>query len=636
MSLENPNSVVPPVPSANEMNSGDACSDTSSLSGTGGLSGAVSGRTDPRGTAETRRTPNIILREAKGQRSALAAELAAATGISLIAARILVSRGLDDPEKVRCYLTPNLRHQLPNPCDIKNMIQAAELVLDAIDAGEQITVYTDFDVDGVSAGAQLFLYLRALGAKVNTYTPSRFAEGYGLVCAAVEKLAKLGTQLLITVDCGISCHQEFILAKQLGMRSIVVDHHIPGELPPADVVVDPAQEGCPFQEHKLAAAGLVWMMLIVLRQKARERRGDEAAKSLPDPKDFLDLAALGTICDMVPLMGLNRVIAHRGVEAMRMSTRPGLVALRQIAGVDANPRFGSGQVAFALGPRINAAGRLAEASDVIQMLTTEDSIRARSIASSIDRLNDERRRVEESVRVSCVQKLELDPTLLARPAFAVFGEDYHIGVIGIVAQRLVEQFFRPAAVMAPGEMLSSDGTRQRVIKGSVRSVPGFHVAEALRSISELLITHGGHSEAGGFSLRFENLEKFQAAFVSRAEELLGRDPRAKSITADLEISLADIDFDLVHELMRFQPFGVGNPSPVLITHGVDIRSVTSMAEKHIRVRFSQGESSVGAVGWGMLGNPLIRKGQRVSIAYQPEINTYQGVSSVQLNLRDVW
>ena len=582
--------------------------------------------------------PSVLLREiACDEVFAQAKVLAEATGISLIAARILLCRGVNTPELVDCFLRPNMQNQIPNPIGIKNISDAADLLLEFAANKEQITVYTDFDVDGLSAGAQLFLYLKALGAKVNTYTPSRFAEGYGLVCSAVETLAKAGTKLLVTVDCGISSHKEFALAKRLGMKSIVLDHHIPSGLPPADVVVDPAQEGCAFQEYKLAAAGLVWMLLVVLRQRARERMKDNVlAESLPNPKDFLDLAALGTICDMVPLNAINRVIAHRGVEALRVSRRPGIVALKKVAGLESNARFGAGHVGFALGPRINAAGRLADAADVMRMLTTEDSIDAEKIASTIDRLNEERRRVEEEVKLSCLDHLQRNPLLTAQPAFAIFGEEYHIGVIGIVAQRLVEHFNRPAAVMAPGEMIIGGGERRAVIKGSVRSVPGFHVADVLQSLSPLLLSQGGHREAGGFSLAIENLEKFQSAFIAKAVEIFGDAPPKRRISADIIVKLNEIDFILVNELQLFAPFGVGNSSPVLVTNQVDVSSVNAMGEKHIRVRFTDGTNTVVGVGWGMQSNALLRKGKRVSIAYQPEINVYQGVSSVQLNLRDVW
>ena len=572
------------------------------------------------------------------ERAALVAELRSTLGLSSVAARVLVARGLTDVEMARAFLNPSLRDHLPSPRAIKNIDEAATLILDTIQKGERITIYTDFDVDGVSSGAQLYLYLRALGANVSTYTPNRFTEGYGLVLSAVEKIARGGTQLLITVDCGISSHAEFALAKRLGMKGLVVDHHEPHGLPPADIIVNPAQDGCPFKEHKLAAAGLVWMLLIVLRHHARERslkRPDGRELVLPDPKDFLDLAALGTICDMVPLVGINRVIAHRGLDAMKQSTRPGMVALKNVAGADSKYTFGAGQVSFQLGPRINAAGRLSDAGEVVQLLTTNDSVRANTISQAIDRLNDRRKTVEESCKDECIRAVLADPELRDRGAYAVFGEKYHLGVIGIVAQRLVEQFYKPSAVMAPGE-LTKAGKTIPVIKGSVRSVKGFHVAEALQALAPYLLSHGGHAEAGGFSLLPERLHEFQAAFVELAERVLTPELRRRRWTADLEVTLGDIDFDVVNELQLFAPFGVGNPSPLFVTRGVMIESVVSLKQKHVRVRLSAGGFHHGGVGWSKQGHPLLRKGERVSVLYSPELNTYQGVSNVQLNIKELW
>jgi len=264
-------------------------------------------------------------------------ELVAQLNVSTVLARILVARGVDSVEKAQAFLFPSLRDHLPDPQGIKNIATAAEMMLEAIEAGQQITIYSDFDVDGLSSGAQLDLYLSALGGIVNRYTPNRFTEGYGVVKSAIEKLGRARTELLITVDCGISSLSEIALAKRLGMKVIVVDHHYSQELPPADVIVNPTQPGCEFKEHQLCAAGLVWMLLIVLRQCARTRSSTELQQrlsQLPDPKDFLDLAALGTICDMVPLTGLNRIIASRGVEVFRVTKRPGLEALKVVSGLD--------------------------------------------------------------------------------------------------------------------------------------------------------------------------------------------------------------------------------------------------------------------------------------------------------------
>lgn len=554
--------------------------------------------------------------------------VASALGISAVTARVLVCRGIATPEAARSFLYPSLREHLPDPRGIKNIEAAARRIVAAAAEGRQITVYTDFDVDGLSAGAQLFLFLQALGARVNHYTPNRFSEGYGISQEAIETLTKAGTELLVTVDCGVSNAREIALAKRRGMEVIVIDHHQVQELPPADIVVDPAQEGCSFAEHELCAAGLVWMLLIVLRQEA-ERREEFAATERPNPKDFLDLAALGTICDMVPLVGLNRLIAARGIEALRETNRPGLAALKHAAGVENKKRFGCSHVSFGLGPRINAAGRLDDPGQVFELLTTKSPSKAKTIAAKLNRLNQERKSIEETVRQHCLETIECE-AMHDEPAFAMYGDDYHSGVIGIVAQRLVEQFHKPAAVMAPGE------AGENVIKGSVRSIRGFHVAEVLAELGDILLKHGGHAQAGGFSLLPENLAEFRRRFAEAASRRLLPDDYVRSRTADAEVQIGDVIFDVVSELASLQPFGIGNPAPLLIARELRVDSVQSLGNGHLRLRLTDGSAFIGAVAWRFRGHPLLTRGKKISIAFVAEINSYKGMSSVQLNIREVW
>ena len=565
----------------------------------------------------------------RAQSLSLAQELS----LSPITAEILASRGIDSAGAAKSFLSPSMREQLPDPTNILNIEKAANLILDTVFAGDQITVYCDFDVDGVSSGSQLVLFLRALGAKVNIYTPNRFTEGYGLSRTGVEKLAQLGTKLLVTVDCGISNEREIGLAKRLGMKVVIIDHHQPHEIPPADVVVDPAQDGCPFQPYRMCAAGLVWMLLIVLRSQARKSGKIDEAR-IPDPKAFLDLAALGTVCDMVPLVGVNRLIAFRGIEALKVTTRPGLIALMQVAGISATKRLNSGHLGFGLGPRINAAGRLGDATDAIELLMTEDSRRAESLARKIDSQNSQRQLVEQEMKEACLKQLEANPEMLDWPAIALFGKEFHSGVMGIVAQRLVEMSYKPTAIMAPAESLI-EGKLTPVIKGSVRSVEGFHVANVLQSLQHLLYGHGGHAEAGGFTLPYENLEQFQLAFAKAAGDCLASE-RTRPIVVDAETTFHPIDYKLVEEISSLAPFGVGNPSPLLVTRGVTVESASLIGESHLRLRLSDGRSSQNALAWNMQGHALLRRGEIVSIAYSPELNTYQGITSVQLNVREVW
>lgn len=571
--------------------------------------------------------------ETEDSELAIAKEL----NVSPVLARILVSRSIATVADARNFLYPNLRSHLPDPSEVKNIEKAARLLLEAVEDNTLITIYCDFDVDGLSAGAQLYLYLVSLGAKVNYYTPNRFAEGYGLVSSAIEKCVRGGTGLLVAVDCGVTSERELAYAKKLGLKTIVLDHHQMHALPPADILIDPVQDGCPFGKHQLCAAGLVWMLLIVLRKEVSVRwkeKLESKGLNVPDPKDFLDLAVLGTICDMVPLTGLNRLIAHRGIEALRNTSRPGLIALKEVASVSKG-RLNAGHVSFAMGPRINAAGRLDDASQVFELLTTGNANRAKSLAQCVSKLNDKRKAIEEDMRLACLEMIAKEERFRDVPAFVLFGEDFHLGVVGIVAQRVVEHFNRPAAVMGYGETECRDG-RKLIIRGSVRSIKGFDVAHVLQRLDSILLKHGGHAAAGGFSLLPENLEKFETEFVALARELITSEMSKRTRIADVQVTFDELTFELVDQLRMLEPYGIQNPPPLLVTEGVMVESVQSLANGHLKLRLSDGSNSLFALAWRFQGHPLLVKGKKVNIAHHPEINSYGGVSSVQLNVKEVW
>lgn len=569
-------------------------------------------------------TPRLASRVELRQLAGDPTELAKRYGVSRLCALFLAARGLLEESTVKNFLAPTLREGLPSPTELKNLEAAARRILHSIKNREKMVVFSDFDVDGISAAAQLVPYLRALGAEVAHYAPNRFTEGYGLSKAAVQIIAENGAKLLITVDCGATSHDAIEFAKtRHKLPVIVLDHHQMHGESPADILVNPAQPGCGFTEHKLCAAGIVWFLLIALRK--------ESPDNAQDPKEYLDLAALGTICDMVPLIGPNRVLAARGVELIRDSKRPGIVALKAVSRVSG--RISAGSVSFGLGPRINAAGRLADASLAFELLTTADLSRAQVLAEQIDRLNEERKTVEERVKLRCLELLADEVDSLS--ALSVFDPTFHAGVIGIVAQRLVEIFNKPAAVMSPGQMLVGKKSVV-VVKGSVRSIRGFHVAEALQALSELLISHGGHSEAGGFSITEENIPQFKQAFSELAEKAVPTSARTRIIHADGEVAFKQLDYTAVTELERLQPFGIGNPSPIFVTPNVTVESVSQVGERNLKVRFNDGEFSLTGLFWRVDSHELLQRGERVNVAFTPELNSYQGVTSVQLNIKEVW
>ena len=575
--------------------------------------------------------PKIVFRGQKSEE--LFGALIGGLGVSPITAQVLANRGVRSLEEGQVFLNPSLKTGLREPLEIKNMERATELLKGAIEGKKLITVYTDFDVDGITSGSQLYLFLKQVGALVNRYTPNRFHEGYGLQKAAVEKLAAAKTGLLVTVDCGISSISAIELAKSLGMEVLVVDHHKPLEtLPNADIIVDPEQIGCPFGEYKLCAAGLVWMLIIAMR---RALANSDKQFEIPDPKSFLDLAAIGTICDMVPLNKLNRVIASRGLEAVRTSKRPGLQALLAVSKAGAKKRLTGAHISFGLGPRINAAGRLEDAKEVFELLTTKDEKQASTIAKKLDRLNTERREIEVRMKKHCIEQVYSSKELLYSPALCLYDKSFHQGVIGIVAQRLVEEFYRPSTVMAPATV-QVNGREVPAIKGSVRSIKGFNVAEVLEELGPILISGGGHEKAGGFCFRENYLQEFSSAFVEAANKRLKPEDLTRPLNVDLKVELKDVDFNLVEELNKLSPFGYGNPTPVLMTENVKIESVSALGSEHIKAKVSDGSYHLTALGWGFKGNELFKKDTRVNLAFSPEINSYNGLSSVQLNIKEIW
>ena len=564
--------------------------------------------------------------------SELLDKLECSFGIPPLVAKILVNRGIRDTKSADRFLNPTLQTSLENPNQIKNIIALADTLLQFVKDKTPMTIFCDFDVDGLTAGAQLYLYLNKIGANVGYYVPDRFADGYGLSMKAVESIAHSGSKVLITVDCGISSVDEIALAKRLGLTCFVIDHHQVLNPPAADIIVDPEQEGCPFKPYKLCASGLIWMLLIVLRQ-----RGNEIFGKMPDPKKYLDLATLGTVCDLVPLTGLNRLIVSRGIEALKQTNRPGLTALMELTKLSNNPRLNAGHLGFILGPRINAVGRLGHAGNVFELLTTTSITQAKSLARTIDSYNTERKNIEQSSVAECVEYLKQNPELLKRPAFAIFDENFHLGVMGIIAQRLVEQFNIPSAVMGVGEIVDSSGNVKRIIKGSVRGVRGFNVAQALKNISDLCRNCGGHEQAGGFSLEFDKLEAFQEAFINQAETMIDKSVlRKKEYSCDFEVDFTEMDFKTVSALARLAPFGIGNPAPLFLARNVELKSISALKNDGYKLLFRNKNIFLTAVVWNFTEKTLLHVDKTVNILFTPEIYHYQGNSSVQLTIKEMW
>ena len=548
--------------------------------------------------------------------------------VDSIIAKLLVLRGITTPEDAKAFLRPTLREHLPNPSNLEGAEKAIKIILDAVINKRFITIFSDFDVDGITSGTQLWTILAASGARVRYYVPDRIKEGYGLSTYAVEKLAEEKTELLITLDCGITSTPEVTRAKELGMEVIVIDHHeLPDLLPPADVIVNPKQTTCGFNGEQLATAGIIWLLGIPLGKALQKALPEQ---KIPSSKELLDLAALGTICDMVPLRSVNRLIASRGVELIQKNPRIGLQALMEIASIPSGKRFACSHIAFGIGPRLNAAGRIDDASLGFSLLTEKSLGDAKTYAKKINDLNNKRKTLETHVKDTCIDLAEeLTETLGATPfGYVLHDESFHVGVIGIAAQRMVESLGKPAAVLGPSEDLE-------VYKGSVRAVTGFHVANCLKDLSYLLEGHGGHAAAGGFSIKKENIEEFQHAFHDKVVETFPEGVPKKEVRFDLEIDFSEVTIDLVKQIQLLAPFGMGNHSPVFKTTDIEIEHVQVIGENHIKTSLIQNKNVRSAIGWRMFGNPLFLVGNKIDATYSLELNTYKGVTSVQIILKDI-
>lgn len=553
----------------------------------------------------------------KEQHPKTAAQIARDFGLSPVAARVLAARGFKSDQKLKNYISPTLKEGLPEPRDLKNLSAACELLSSIAESGKPVAVCCDFDVDGLTGGAQLHLFLRAAGIESKVFVPDRFLDGYGLNERMIREIASEGYALLVAVDYGTRSTAELDLARSLGLKTIVIDHHHVGDSrTPADVFINPQQEGCGFAEGLLCASGLVWYLLCGLR-KALPRAGEI------DPRSYLDLACLGTICDMVPLIGANRVIARRGLEVLSETSRPGLRALKNVCGI--GKKVSCSHVSFGIGPRLNAAGRMVNAEMVIELLTTSSSDRADKLARKLNLLNLERQETETRAKEHAIEQVKNMQSLPS--GIVLWDSNYHTGVIGLVAQRLVETFYRPAAVMG----LDTDG----IYKGSVRGIRGFNVVEALGAAGGCLLKFGGHEGAGGFSVEESRLEEFRDAFDRECARRL-RDIETEPYSeADTEADLLDLGSELVHEFETFAPFGMGNPGPLILVRKLRVKEVKILKDAHLKAILSDGKVNIAGLMWRYNSHPALVPGACVKVACKPDLGTYNGLNAMQLNLQAV-
>jgi len=502
-----------------------------------------------------------------------------------------------------------------------DMDKAVERLAGALERKELICVWGDYDVDGTTGAATLISFLREIGGNAIYYIPHRIDEGYGLNAEALGPLRAQGVQVLVSVDCGISNYKEVELAQSMGVDVIVVDHHeLPELLPPALAILNPHRSDCPFPDKGLCGAGLAFYLIIGLRAKLREIGWFNQSET-PDIRRYLDIVTLGTIADMVPLKGVNRVLARRGLEELGGSTRPGILALKQVSGI-AEGAVGVGQVAFRLGPRINAAGRMDAGLKVVEMLTTDSSEVALRIAQELDEHNRERQTTEAKVLEEALAQVNADPG--DRYSLVLAQEGWHPGVLGIVASRIVERFHRPTVVI---------GFDQGQGKGSARSIRGFHMVEGLRRCADCLEKFGGHEYAGGLSIRQENFPSFAERFEETARSCLTREDLQPVIDVDALLDFSQIGLPLFRQIEALQPFGIGNPEPLFMTKGVEVCDRKDFTGGS-RFRLRQAGRTLSAVAFGLDGDFPGYPGTKIDVVCRLSENEWNGTHAVELRIID--
>lgn len=539
-----------------------------------------------------------------------------------LVAQLLYNRGLTEPAQAREFIAGTWDYD--NPFRLKGMNQAVTRLRAALRKGESIAVYGDYDADGVTAVALLVVALRGLGARVRPYIPNRFEEGYGLNDEALGQLAQEGMNLVVSVDCGIRSVHEAETAIRLGLDLIITDHHTVGEvLPPAIAVVNPRQADCPYPFKQLAGVGLAYKLTQALL-RVEGKVPSVRKRELPNEDDFLDLVAIGTVADVVPLLGENRSLVRQGLEALNRPTRPGVQALIAEAGIRPG-QVTATSIGFMLAPRINAAGRLDTALAALQLLVSEETEQAGQLARQLGAQNRERQQLTGAAFEKAQAQLEAEG--LERPLIFVADESFPSGVVGLVAGRLSERFYRPAIVASP------EGEETRA---SARSIPEFHITRALDQCASLLIRHGGHAAAAGFTTRTANLDVLRHQLEEIAEKELSGKELMPTLDVDAEADLSFFSRGGYGLLAQLEPCGQDNPQPLFVSRRLRVRSARCVGAdgRHLKLTLEQDGALWDAIAFRQ-GERLNGLPPSVDVVYSVEVNEWEGRRSLQLNVQDL-
>jgi len=540
-------------------------------------------------------------------------------GVPPIVASVLINRGVTADDDIKTFLGKSLSN-IHHPFLLKDAQKAAQRIKSAIENDEKIVIYGDYDVDGITSTAILHKFLSSLNADVDFYIPNRADEGYGINILALQKLRKGGASLMITVDCGITAVGEVEFAKTIGLDIVITDHHTCKEdIPRACAVVNPRQPDCEYPFKDLAGVGVAFKIILACALEM-----ELSAREYFDK--YIDLVAIGTIADVVSMKGENRIFVAAGVRRFKTTSNEGLKALSLTSGISEKP-ITAGLISYTIAPRINAAGRIASASLAVELLVTDSAERAAEISLALENENRERQLTEQTILKEALEMIDADENFNKKKVIVLAKEDWHHGVIGVVASRIVDRFYRPTILLS-----LKDGNG----KGSGRSVKGYNLFNALTLCNELLIKFGGHELAAGLNLKYDDISVFDKQINEHAESILTDDDLIPYVNIDALVSPHDLTVANAEKMSILEPFGMGNPQPIFAISNATITSMRTLSEgKHCKLSVTKEGKTLDVIGfgYGTLADKFI-VGDRLDIAFSMDINVFRGEKNVQLILKD--
>jgi len=541
-------------------------------------------------------------------------------GIAPVVAQVFINRGLTSSGDIKDFMSPALS-ALPDPFLLSDAKSAAERIADAIDKKEKICVYGDYDIDGSTAVAVLAGFFRELGTPFIYYQPERFGEGYGMSADSMKRVIDQGVKLIISVDCGTSNIEAAEYCKKEGVDLIITDHHKLGELTP-DVYafVNPHKPGEPEQFLNLAGVGVAYYLAIALRKVLRERDYFNGKRKEPDLKTYLDLVAFGTVADVVPILGVNRILVKRGLEFINSNPRKGIRALADISGLKGG--ITSDSISYILAPRLNAAGRMGSASRSVELLLSDDETESQNLAVVLHEENQKRVSFQNKSWQQVQEIAETSAGLDSRYSLTFASEGWHQGVIGIIASKAVEKWYKPTAVYA----INND-----VAKGSARSIHGIDIFSVFSEFREIFEDFGGHDMAAGMSIKTDRIPKFEELFEAGVSKYVKSKKIHPVINVDVEVKTSDINLKAVNEIISMEPFGSDNPYPIFLCRNIKVFSKTVLKDKHLKLKL---ENGIDAIGFNM-GGMEQHTDDHIDIVFKPSINDWNGTRQVQYVIVDI-